>query len=357
MTGSLIGNAVYRLKIVAVFFTVLLGWIVCSVFTTSLALAQAPRPVVTVTQVQQGVIDQPLDATGRLTALRRMDLRAEVTAKVVTHQLVDGARVEQGQLLVQFDDRRLRTQERQLHIQLDEANSQLARYQRLILTQAITQEMLQQQQARVASLRTELEALQVELARYQLHAPFQGDLGAHQLIAGQLVDAGSVLTHLDQLDVMQVEFTLPERYLPHLNVGQIFNLEVLARPGHSWQGEIDHLSTRIDPRSGQILLRGRLDNPEHLLRPGMSAHVRLHIAPRLGLTVPVQSLVYFGSDVAVFVVDEMQRVQRRQVQLGRVTAHWAEILSGLEAGESLVHHGVVRMREGLVVRVTAVSGE
>lgn len=319
-----------------------------------LSWAQAPRVAVTLTQPEIRSIHQPLFASGRLQAQQSVDIKAEVSALVLAHQLEDGAQVEAGQLLVQLDDRRLQAQQRQVQANLNEATQQLARFERLIQTQAITQEQLSSQQARVESLRAEQQALSAERERYRILAPFQGHLGEQDLVVGQLVDNGTRLTTLDQLNPLRVDFTLAEQHLAHLYPGQPFQVRVAAWPETDFEGAIQSIGTRVDPSTGQLQIRGRLANPDLQLRPGMFAQIQLQIRPREALTVPVSSLSYNGPEVAVFVINASQQVQRRLIQVGRITADWAEVISGLQADEQIIHQGVVKVRDGMFVRpVTA----
>ncbi|WP_416886448.1 efflux RND transporter periplasmic adaptor subunit [Marinospirillum sp.] len=330
------------------------GWILALLsfilLSAPVSWAQGPRVAVTLTQPEVRAIHQPLFASGRLQALHSLELKAEVSALVLAHQLEDGAEVEAGQLLVQLDDRRLQAQQRQVQANLNEATQQLARFERLIQTQAITQEQLSSQQARVESLLAEQQALSAERERYRILAPFSGHLGEQDLVVGQLVDNGARLTTLDQLDPLRVDFTLAEQHLAHLYPGQSLQVQVAAWPETNFSGAIHSIGTRIDPTTGQLQIRGRLANPDLQLRPGMFAQIQLQIRPREALTVPVSSLSYNGPEVAVFVMDASQQVRRRLIEVGRVTADWAEVLSGLNADEQIIHQGVVKVRDGMFVR-------
>lgn len=313
-------------------------------------LLQAASTAVTLAEVRQDQFAQQLYASGTLRAWQSTDLRPQVSGRITRLALEEGAWVEKGALLLQLDDREARSRFLQNEINLREAERQLNRFQRLRSTQAISQDQLEAQAAQVDILRAQLLFAQAELERYRITAPFSGYLGQHQLTEGMLLDSGSLITTLDDLRHMQVDFTLSERHLNHLRTGLALKAASLAWPDHSFPGEISGLGTRIDPVTRNISLRGKLDNSGGLLRPGMLVSLTLETARRQALIVPARSLTFSGREKAVFVVSTDGVAKRRVVEVGATRAEWAEILSGLEVGEQVIDQGVVRVRDGMQVQ-------
>ena len=320
----------------------------------SLTLVQplwARGVAVTLAEVQSTSISERLYATGSLEAGASTQVRTQVSGRITQLNLTDGRYVESGQLLVQLDDREVQARLLQAQVHLSETERQLARDRRLEASQSISQDQLQAREAEVASARAQVQALQTEAERYQIRAPFSGFLGEHDLTPGQLLDAGQTLTTLDDLSQMRVDFALAERHLARIQPGQRLLAQVLAWPEETFEGQIASIGTRIDPNTRNLQIRGRIDNPDQRLRPGMLVTLTLETAERTTLMVPARSLTYNRDEKAVFLVNDQGQVQRRVVETGLTRAHHIEITAGLEAGEKVIDQGVVKVREGTQVRV------
>lgn len=313
-------------------------------------LLQAQGTAVTLAEVRQDQFAQQLYASGTLRAWQSTDLRTQVSGRIITLALDEGAWVEKGQLLIQLDDREARSRLLQNEIGLREAERQLTRFQRLRTTQSISQDQLEAQAAQVDILQAQLLSAQAELEHYRITAPFSGYLGQHQMTEGMLLDSGSLITTLDDLSRMRVDFTLAERHLNQLHSGLLLQAASQAWPDRAFPGELINLGTRIDPVTRNISLRGQLDNSGGLLRPGMLVSLSLETAERQALLVPARSLTFSGAEKAVFVVSPDGIARRRVVEVGATWAEWAEILSGLEIGEKVIDQGVVKIRDGMPVR-------
>ncbi|SFX25373.1 efflux RND transporter periplasmic adaptor subunit [Marinospirillum alkaliphilum] len=308
---------------------------------------------VTLTEVRQQTFSQQLHASGTLRAWQSTDLRTQVSGRIVALHLPEGEWVEQGQLLVQLDDREARARLQQAEIHLREAERQLQRFNQLHQNQSISRDQLDAQQANVENARAQLLANQAEVERYRILAPFSGFLGQHQATPGMLLDSGSLITTLDDTRQMRIDFALSERHLPLLHTGLELQARSSSWPEQAFKGQVSFIGTRIDPTTRNLPLQARLDNSAGLLRPGMLVTLTLETASRQALVVPTRSLTFRGQEKAVFVVNEQGIAQRRIVEVGATRGEQAEILSGLKAGEQVVDQGVVKLRDGLRVRAAA----
>lgn len=315
----------------------------------------AREVAVTLIEAKTQQISQHLYASGTLRAWQSTDLRTQVSGRVLTLQLQENSPVKQGQLLIQLDDREPRSRLVQSEVNLREAQRQLKRFQQLQQSQSISQDQLDAQQAAVDTAQAQHLAIQAEIERYRILAPFTGFLGEHNITKGMLLDSGSLITTLDDLSQMRVDFSLAERHLSLLQPGLPLQANTPAWPDQTFSGELLSIGTRIDPTTRNLSLRGRLANPQQQLRPGMLVSLELETRNRNALIVPARSLTFSGQEKAVFVINEQGVAQRRIVEVGATQAEWAEILSGLEAGEQVVDQGVVKVRDGIRVRDTQVD--
>lgn len=290
-----------------------------------------------------------IEGLGTAQASESVEIMARVTQNVRSLHFSDGDDVTEGQLLVTLNDREERARVQELEFRLAEANRQLNRLRELAAENAASRSMIDEQEVRVEQTVAELEVARTRLEEMTIHAPFAGRLGIRQVSRGSLVRPGDVITTLDSIQPIFVDFSVPEIYLPSLATGQrVFGLST-AYPGREFEGRIVSLASRVDPLTRSIQVRAELPNSNRELRPGMLMRVRLERQVDTALMIPESSVVPIRNEFIVFVVNEDNIVERTVIEIGRRQPGWVEVLSGVREGDIIVREGVVRLRDGLPV--------
>ena len=177
--------------------------------------------------------------------------------------------------------------------------------------------------------------------------------GIRQVDLGEYLQPGAANVPLEALDPVFVDFSLPERHLDEISIGQSVQGAVQAFPGEDFTGRISAMNPGIDPGTRSLRLRATLENPQARLRPGMFAEVRVVLPQRSAvLTLPQTAISYNPYGDSVFVIqpgETASSVQRRQVETGAVQDGRVEIVQGLQAGEQVVIAGQVKLRDGQAV--------
>jgi membrane fusion protein, multidrug efflux system len=215
---------------------------------------------------------------------------------------------------------------------------------------ATSQQLLDEQQAKVKSIEAQKEVVEAQLAELELRAPFSGKLGIRQVSLGALVKPGDVITTLDDLQVVKVDFSVAEVHLPSIAQGQLINATSIAYPGEIFKGKINSVDSRIDPITRAVQVRAIVDNEAAKLRPGMLLQILLQKQILNTLVVPEGALIPVEDKQFVFVIEDDKAV-KREVQVGRRKPGVAQILSGLVVGEQVVVEGTLRLQDGSAVKV------
>lgn len=309
--------------------------------------ASQPTPVATVV-VKSQQIQETLPALGTLLARESVAITSSVAEKVSQLHFDDGQTVEAGDLLATLEQAEERALLASAQADLAEQERELRRLKGLLATQSAAQteydQRLSNQQRAEARIR-EVEAM---IAERNLRAPFDGVVGLSQVSPGALLSPGTVITTLDDLDTMRLDFQMPSLLLGKLQVGQ----SVTARSealGQDFEGRISAIDQRIDSQSRSVTARARLANPDHLLKPGMLMHVELKAEPRSGIMVPEQALESVDQNHFLWLVDSDGNAQRRQVTLGMRRGGEVEIRQGLSDGEQVITQGYMNLRPGAPV--------
>jgi membrane fusion protein (multidrug efflux system) len=195
------------------------------------------------------------------------------------------------------------------------------------------------------------------LADRTVRAPFRGVLGLTSVDLGARVDDETVLTTIDDLSEVEIQFSLPEMVYGQVRIGQEVQAGAAAFSDRTFDGDVVAIDSRIDATSRAFRARARLPNPERLLPAGMFVHLVLELDARRGVTVPEEAIAVEGGASFVFVVAD-GKAERRRVTLGKRTVGRVEIADGVAVGDQVVVAGLQSLRDGSPVEVRApVEGE
>jgi len=161
---------------------------------------------------------------------------------------------------------------------------------------------------------------------------------------------------LQALDPIHVDYTLPERYLHQVAVGQEVQVSVEAMPGEIFKGVVSAIDADVNRATRTLKIRATLPNSEQRLRPGMFAEVQTLQAQTLQvLTVPRTAVSYNTYGDFVYLIEQQAdgtlRAKRNQVVSGEIRAGRVAIREGLQAGDRIVRAGLVKLRDGMPVQV------
>lgn len=341
--------------------TALRACLILSLLHSLPLLAALPddRTAVIGTRAEQQRWSDPLEALGTLRADESVTLSATVTETVVGLDFNDGDIVSAGQLLVRLQDSEEQAQLRAAQALRDERNNAVSRASQLQSRNLGSRADVEDSQAQLRQVEAEIAAIQARLDSHQIRAPFDGVVGFRNISNGALVTPGMELVTLDKLDVVKLDFSVPEVYLSTLRPGLPLTARSVAFPDEAFVGEVSSIGSRIDPITRSVQIRAVLDNPDLFLRPGMLMEVELLRSPRDTIVVAESVLIPSGERQYVLVIDEQDdnRISRREVLIGERRAGRVEVLEGLEPGELVVGHGVQRVRDGDQARLLGIADE
>lgn len=340
------------LSLVAVILAAIIGWLYF--YSGDQAGGQRPMsaPTVVVTDARTMEFRDTIQGLGTAKANQSVNIMARVSQTVREIHFADGQEVAKGDLLIVLNDREERARTQELEFRLAEARRQLERLRELARENAASRSMIDEQEVRVEQTSAELAVARSRLDEMRILAPFAGRLGIRQVSIGSLARPGDVVTTLDALDPIYVDFSVPELYLPSLEPGQRVSASSAAYEGRVFEGVIMSLASRVDPVTRSIQVRAQIQNESRELRPGMLLNVELERSIDFTLMVPESAVIPIRNEHHVYRVNEDSRAEMTVVTVGRRLPGWVEILSGVTEGEKVIVEGTVQVRDGLPVNVT-----
>ncbi|WHZ18401.1 MAG: RND efflux system, membrane fusion protein [Rhodanobacteraceae bacterium] len=341
---------------------------------------QAPLPEVGVVTAQPQTVPLTRDLVGRLSAYRSADVRARVAGVLLKRVYKEGSEVEAGQLLFRIDPAPLKAA-------LDNARAQLAQAQagytnahvaaeraralapkgyvsKADLDAALANE--RSAKAAVQAAQAGVETARINLGYADVTSPIDGRAGQQQVTEGALVGNGAatLLTTVDQIDPLYVNFTLSVGELDRLRQAQHSGDLELSQPDKATvkvslpdgtpypeAGTVDFSSTVVDPATGAVNLRALLPNPQHNLLPGSYVTLEAMLGERRGaFLIPQPAVQRDTSGAYVLIVGKDGKVARRDVVTSGMDGTDWIVTSGLSAGDEVIASGVQVARPGSPAR-------
>ncbi|MCQ4164553.1 efflux RND transporter periplasmic adaptor subunit [Tahibacter harae] len=321
--------------------------------------AAQPPAKVTAQIVQLKPWSDVIEALGTAQANESTVLTAKITETVRKVNFADGQAVSAGDVLVELTSSQQAAQLKDAQAMARDAERQYARQQDLVKQGTVSKALFDTATATRDSSSAKVDAIRAQLADRVITAPFSGVLGLRRVSPGTLVTPGTVITTLDDVDLIKLDFSVPETLLGALAVGQQVQAMTAAWPERRWEGRITSIDSRVDTSSRSVLVRAEIDNPERVLRPGMLLSVQVFRAPREVLVVPEIALVQVGTDSYVFRIKPDSSVEQVRVVAGARRRGELEVREGLQPGDRIVLDGTVKLRSGSRVAVqesTAANG-
>ena len=340
-------------RIIFVILAVLLGFIAYIWLSTESSAPQMRggnnQTTVKTASIQSAELTRQIKSLGTALAYDSAKIVAATSDYLTLLDINEGQQVKKGQLLAQLNDAEEKARVNELKALLNEQKRQLARLNNLTRTQASAMSLLDEQQAKVNATQAQLDAVLARLSEMQIKAPFDGLLGLRQVSEGAYISTGTVLTTLDDISVIRVEFNVPERYIADLKIDMPLAITNVAYGKTIFTGKVKALDPRIDPLTRSIKVHGTIDNSEFQLRPGMLLNVTVELANKNVLQVPEKAIVPLQNRHYVFVVDANNSVKQVEIILGQRVPGRIEVVSGLQEGDEVVIEGTQKLRNGIVI--------
>lgn len=310
-----------------------------------------------------------LETIGLLRPSSLVEIQPQVEGVLKAIYVKEGEWVKAGTPLFQIDPQAhlLKMKEIEAQIAIDQAvlaaaEKKLKRYHQLVEKNLVAESEWDRHQMEVAKTSgaldldlARLEMVALDLSRCTLESPIDGWMSKIDASPGQLIahkhkgPLGTVL----QLDPLIVEFSLTEREFERLE-GQEKRMEIhrLCGDEKTCRGSITFVDSHFDPKTGQILVRGKLANPDLALRPGQLVSIKIPVAIEKGaLLVPEKAIKHSSYGPYVYVIGEDKTAHIRSVILGDPVENEVIIREGLNPQEQVITEGHLRIYPGIKVEI------
>jgi membrane fusion protein, multidrug efflux system len=320
-----------------------------------------PPTSVAVAEAKSEVIPNLLSAVGDLVAVHQVNVTPDVSGRITDIMFTAGSNVKAGSPLVQLFDAPDQGDLENYKAQATVAQLSLDRAKQLAARQFGPQVTVEQAQAAYDQANAGIAKTQAIISQKLVRAPFDGELGVRHVEVGQYLTAGTQIVTLTDLSTLYANFTVTEKGSGQLKVGQTVRVLVDAYPGRTFEGKINAIEPQIATDTRNIRVQATLDNPDHILKPGMFATTTVVLPDKPPVvTVPETAVDYTLYGDSVFLITEKQTndgktslsAVRTFVRTGNRLNGRTEILSGLKAGDRVVAVGQLKLQSGAAVAIS-----
>ncbi|MDJ0883761.1 MAG: efflux RND transporter periplasmic adaptor subunit [Desulfobacterales bacterium] len=310
-----------------------------------------PATPVTVFEVQPQAVFDRIEALGTTLANESAQVTAAVTEKVVAVHFEDGQRVQAGELLITLQQNEERAQRAAALEQLAENQRELKRLETLLKEDVVPQRDYDERLTLLNVTRQRIREIEARISDRTIRAPFDGFLGLRQVSVGALVEPGDLITTIDDLSRIKLDFNVPATYLSVLQPGSSIHAYSAGWGDERFEGTVATIGTRIDPETRSVLIRAIIPNREMRLRPGLLMTVQLLNRQREALMIPEEALVPVQRRHYVLTVGADLTVERKPVIIGQRQPGMVEVTQGLSPGERVIVRGTTRVQPGQKVSI------
>src|SRR5437667_1117155 len=322
---------------------------------------QIPATTVTSTTVKEEDWAPILSAVGSVSAVQGAVLSTDLAGTVAEVKFESGAVAKKGDVLVRLDVSSEEGQLRTAEADLELARQDLGRTRDLAARKVISKAELDAAESKFKQKEGAVDNMRALVAKKEVRAPFDGQLGIRQVNVGQTINAGQQVVALTALDRVYVDFALPEQYVSKLTKDFEVRVRADAIPGREFKGKLTAFNSMVDAITRNVPLQATLENPDHALRPGMFAKVNVMLPEtKKAIVIPGSAVSYAPYGDSVFVIEkqkdpksgkELLMLRQQFVRIDDVRGDFVSVTKGLKAGEEIVGTGVFKLRNGMVVTI------
>ena len=313
----------------------------------------APVPV-TAKVLQAERLDNSIASSGNVLANEEVEIRSEIQGKIARVLFKEGSRVKKGDLLVKIEDAELQARSLEAQSKRKLAEDDEYRMRMQLKIEAVSQKDYDQSLNELNLAKAESQLLRAQLDKTELRAPFGGIVGLKQVSDGAFVSSSTLITTLQEIDPVKVDFTVPGKYAAFVKPGQAVSFTIQGSETRH-QGKVYAVDPRIDPESRTLRLRALCPNPAGRILPGAFATIEMPFETvNAALLVPTQALSADARGAKVFLY-KSGKAEPRTVQTGLRTDSIVQITGGLSASDTVITSGVVQLKPGAAVTLSRID--
>jgi membrane fusion protein (multidrug efflux system) len=244
------------------------------------------------------------------------------------------------------------------------ADVNVGRSRALAQTEVVSKAQLDNDEATARTSVADVSAVEAQINRKVVHAPFTGRLGIRSINLGQYLNPGTPIVSLEAMDSVYVDFTLPQQRLAEIAPGTPVRVRMEASDKDGFEGAVVAIDPEIDSATRSIKIRAGVPNKNEALRPGMFVRVSVVLAQKKDtLAIPATAVLHASYGDSVFVLEDkpdappapsgklVKSARQQFVRVSETRGDFVAIDDGIKKGQEIVVAGAFKVRNNASVIV------
>ncbi len=312
---------------------------------------QPPMPV-DIYIVKPTLINEKIEISGSLMANETTEIHPEISGRLVQLNIAEGKFVNKGTLLAKIYDGDLQAQLRKLEVQSDIAKTNEERSSQLLKIQGISKSDYDASVLNTNNIKADIEITRANITKTEIRAPFSGKLGLKNISPGAFVTSSTVVTTISQVNKLKLQFSIPEKYGSEIKNGQVVSFTVNGS-SKTFAAAVMATETAIGEDTRSLTVRALVQNNDPALIPGSFANVQVILGNNPNaIMIPNGAVIPQGRKKQVFVFKDSKALPT-DITTGIRDSANVEVLTGLFPGDTLITSGLLFLRPGSDVKLSA----
>jgi membrane fusion protein (multidrug efflux system) len=315
----------------------------------------APPPLaIDVMVAKPASFSYTVDASGTVQAQEFVELKPEVSGRIVKLNINEGETVTEGTLLMKLNDDDLQAQLRKFQSQFDIAQRNLKRLKSLLDVNGLNQQEYDIADNQVKSLQSDIEFTKAQIRKTEVRAPFNGLIGLRNVSPGAFVSNTTVLATLQQISSLKIDFVLPEANNHLVKKGMTVKVQS-DEGGKLFIAKIAAIEPQVNTGTRNLKVRALLEERSSLLNPGAFVKVLIDAGKtNSAIMIPTNCVIPESRTKKVVVIKGGKAVFQL-VEVGYRGDEKVEITKGINTGDTIALNGILFLKPDALVKIRAVK--
>lgn len=297
-------------------------------------------------------LENTIVATGSTLANDEVELRSEISGKIVKIYFKEGSHVRKGDLLVKINDSDLQAQLLKANYLKEHAKQKEYRQRMILKKEGTSQESYENALNDVNTGEADIQLIKAQIAKTEIRAPFDGTIGLKSVSLGSYITPTSKIANLQNTDKVKLDFSIPEKYSSLVKSGSSVSFTIQGS-ADKYSAKIFAIEPKIDPVTRTLQIRAIAENRGGKLRPGSFARVELFLNEiKDAIMIPTESLLQDIKGTKVFVY-KGGKASSSIIELGIRKESTIQVTRGLTPGDTLITSGILQIKQGSPVKIVS----
>ncbi len=289
--------------------------------------------------------------TGTILANEEVELRSEVSGKIVKILFKEGSFVGKGDLLIKINDADLQAQLRRAESKVKLSEEKESRQRQLRDGNLISQEEYDNIVSELNVNQADYDLIKAQIDKTEIRAPFSGVVGLRSVSEGSYVTTSTVMARLQNFNNLKVDFSIPERYSASVKAGDDLEFKI-SGSNKIFKAKVYAIEPKIDPGTRTLQIRAICSSAYKELIPGAFANVELSLKQTSdAILIPTVSIVPELKGQKVYLY-KSGVVVPQNVELGTREETRVQVTSGLSLGDTVITSGILQIRPNSKVKIS-----